>query len=92
MYKHQAITDITFGETHCHIAITHPHFYSHTDKFVGSVKRAVLVNTIFLSALESSDNAPCHSLDHVDPVGGASMLQICHDYPVCSMVARIIAT
>lgn len=79
---------------HCShsLVIKNPHIYNHSQPVAGSVKMAVLVITIVPRVLESSSNALCHRVDHGDPVGGTSVLQICHDYPICSMVAEIIAT
>lgn len=47
---------------------------------------------VFPKAFESSNNVLGYRWDHVDPVGSASMLQICRDYPVCSVVVEIIST
>lgn len=46
---------------------------------------------VFLKVLERSNSVLGYRWDHVDPVGSASMLQICCDYPVCSVVVEIIS-
>lgn len=46
----------------------------------GSVKMVVLVITKFPRALEAASDTACFSVDHGDPVGGTSVLQIYRDW------------